>query len=135
MKKPPFLWWAHKELWETIAKENLLIPLIKIKRNAHSKLLLKYPFLPKHVAGYCFACDVVSEYNMPGGCRSCPLDWNVSESEMPYCFCANSPYDIFEDALDDGNDTKARELALQIANLPLKKDAYELYDVKETPND
>lgn len=135
MKKPPFLWWAHKELWETIAKENLLTSLIEIKRRAYSKLLLKYPALPEYIVSYCFACDVVAKYDVPGGCRSCPIDWNVPDGEMPYFFCENSPYGIFTDALDDGNDTKARELALQIANLPLKKDAYELYDVKETPND
>lgn len=134
MKKPPFLWWAHKELWEIIANENFLNPIVEIKRNAYSKLLLKYPYLPKYIASHCFACEVVLQYDMPHGCRSCPIDWELSEDTF-CCLCENSFFMLFAEAIDDVNEAKAREMALQIANLPLKKNAYELYDVKETPND
>lgn len=128
--KPVFLWWAHKMMWNTIAdnpgmdKETAFRTMRKKCRNT---ALIEMPMM------HCYACHSALRHchNCQCRCDCCPLDWGEHKS----CNEDNSLFDKWLSAMLNMDYELAAKYARMIANLPLRDAAYELYDVKESPND
>lgn len=139
MNKPKFLWWAHKALWNALAKN----PKASVSEThlalieAHSGAFSEMP-----VAG-CFACDsrdalqtmfpekdIVCE-------KYCPLDWRANAYAPNDCARAeNDIEEEFYEAQKTGDYERAAKCAARIRDLPLAANAREVYDVEEeVPND
>ena len=122
MTKPIFLWWAHKMMWDILARHPELDKL-----DAIEELQKLHPKVDTPLCSLCFACSSTHWYH--GRCATeCPLDWSPYDS----CVCSSdalfSQWDMAKDAHDD---TYAAKCAAQIRDLPLRKNARILYDVKE----
>lgn len=138
--KPVFLWWAHKMMWDILANDPKLS-----KGEALWKLQETHPKID-NVPKCCFACKAQEYY---GRCLTerCPLDWNVDGYDIPNkaygCeYAANTLehrrsgiHILYMDAHFAKQYELARKLAITIRDLPLRKNAYELYNIKESPNE
>lgn len=131
MNKPVFLWWAHKMMWGLIAdnpgmgKETAFRTM---RKKCGNKNLMEMPLMA------CYAChsafgrrNHVWDYR----CNYCPLDWG----EYKGCNKDSSLYDKWLSAMSNIDYPSAAKYARIIANLPLKENAHEMYDIKESPDE
>lgn len=133
MSKPVFLWWAHKELWRIIAdnpgmSKHVAFHVLR-ERHPDCIMLKIYPVL------YCFACQSARDYcsyiSPTSWCQYCPLDWGCKS-----CTEKGSAFSDWSNAMDmSGNTLFIQTCAEKIADLPLRKNAYELYNIKESPDE
>ena len=146
MSKPIFLWWAHKIMWHVLATNPKLS-----KENVLKRLREKFPKireLQPYPAFDCFACESAilreskkleewdsADCAIPNSrCDCCPLQWGDT-LYVPDCCFSDALYQKWADAITLNNFKQAAEYAAKIRDLPLKENAHELYDVKESPNE
>lgn len=128
MDKPVFLYWAHKELWDTLVQK----PKVR-KDVALIKLDKKFPGRNfRHVDSECFACQAVKDLLKTRRtgihCHYCPLYWGEDITCLPL-FRA---WWLAKQARDwEG----ARQYAVKIRDVPLKQSVHDLYTVKESPDE
>lgn len=128
MNKPAFLWWAHKKVWD-ILTNNPQTTIEEAAKTVCNKYHVKWPF------SACFACQAKIELQREEGThisceRHCPIEWGKNES------CVDTTHGLYiqwNAAWGAGNWGRAATLAARIRDLPLRKNARELYDVKEVP--
>lgn len=133
MTKPVFLWWAHKELWNTIAKYPGIrkkIAFRYLQKKYGKKIFRKRPF------AYCFACGSAQTYigndSHRYRCEYCPLDWG----EHGTCTEEDdSLYLRWKIAAHAKDHISVVNYASIIHDLPLRENVHELYNVKESPNE
>lgn len=133
MDRPVFLWWAHKELWDILATHPNTEhedAAVTVARKYHTK----WPF------SGCYACqakqELVAANRSERTCYSCekycPIDWGKS---VVCVESSDSPYVRWRDAHYANKPGLAAKYAAQIRDLPLRENAREIYDVKESPDD
>lgn len=125
MEKPIFRHWAHVELWSILANQS---EIYRSKSDAVERLVKIYGLV--HPYNSCFACQSLYERGEAPSkehCRNCPLEWGTRSGN---CYRKDSPYFAWQYLRRKGNHKEAEKYAAIIRDLPLKKNAYELYDVK-----
>lgn len=131
MSKPVFLYWAHRGVWEILSKNTFYN-----REQAIEELHWRYPNsrIRRYIFAGCFACfsklNLAYTKNKWSPCsETCPLDWG----EAVACVNPNSPYMKWIEAVCSRNWEEASQLAACISNLPLHKNAHNLYSIKENP--
>lgn len=129
MSKPVFLLWAHRLMWDILAKNPTMS-----KIDAFRELLKQYPDCPKPLC-YCFACGSAAKKQSVGRCEYCPLGWGDDLRFYPTCACSGTPYQKWASAVDNGESEQASAYAVKVRDIDLSKNAYKLYDIKEVPGE
>lgn len=140
MTKPVFLWWAHKEMWDILAKQPMLS-----KYEAIELLQKKYDVRCPNSA--CFACHALrlKTLRLDIDCFNiwCPLDWGVERRKAEYGSysgivanahgCVSSLFGKWTWTLAEKDYDNASKLAAKIRDLPLTKYAHKFYTIEEAP--
>lgn len=141
MNKAVFMWWAHKEIWNTIA----MCPTC-IKNDideVFDSIVAKHKDLcHKRYSCWGFVCqarhDLAKLNNKTFiSCEEhCPLNWRVGESEDNDCIWdSKSLLRRFNGAMARKNFSEMSEIAAKIRDLPLNANAHKYYDIKASPGD
>lgn len=108
---------GHRKLWSWLANETL----------ERGRKVEKYKYFVKHEISYpnvpfeqCYCCEYVAQNSLKGDCENCPLRWGSVA-----CYRGRA---LFIKWKSEDNYIKAAKIAMQIANLPLKKRYAEQYE-------
>lgn len=136
IKKSVFQHWLHQEMWDILAKN----PGMQ-RKEAIMLLRQKYGDMVQRPFGEMFPCQASCGSVYPCMTVFCPLDWSsYNPGESFGCILAEG------NGLGGGllyrwgtaiteNDPVSTELAEQIRDLPLSKNAHEYYVIEEARDD